>query len=168
MVTNKLKSFAEPLVESMGLSYWGAEYLSREALLRVYIDTEQGVSVEDCAAVSRELSLLLDVEDIIPSQYRLEVSSPGMRRPFFKLEQFNGFIGYEVKIKLSMPFERRKNFRGILSRVDMSADELGLIVEEEEYILPYELVDKANLAVKFEDYESGSAKPDSTKSDSTK
>lgn len=151
MIAERLRVFAQPLVENLGFVYWGAEYLSSEALLRVYIDAEQGISVDDCAAVSRELSVVLDVEDVVPNQYRLEVSSPGMRRRFFSLEQFDDFIGFQVKLKLRFPFEGRRNFRGIVSKVDKDEGELGLVIEDEEYLLPYEQVDKATLIAEFDD-----------------
>ena len=151
MITEKVKVFAAPLVESLGFDYWGAEYLSGEALLRVYIDSSQGINVDDCAAVSRELSVLLDVEDVIPNRYRLEVSSPGMRRPFFSLQQHKAFIGHEVKLKLRYPFENRRNFSGTLSVVDLEQQELAIVVGDEEFLLPYEQIEKSRLEVSFDD-----------------
>ena len=150
MITQKLEKFARPLVESLGFDYWGAEYLSGDALLRVFIDAESGISVDDCAAVSRELSVMLDVEDIVASKYRLEISSPGMKRQFFELQQFQGFLGHQLKVRLRSSFEGRKNFKGVLSSVDLEANELGIIIEEEEYLLPYEQVEKANLVPDFD------------------
>lgn len=151
MIVEKIQAVAQPLVESMGLVYWGVQFLSGEALLRVYIDSTEGVSVDDCAAVSRELSVLLDVEDIIPNKYRLEVSSPGMQRPFFSLDQFLEFVGYEVKVKLRYPFEGRRKFAGLLSQVQIDDSELGIVIDDEEYMLPYEQIEKANLVARFDD-----------------
>ncbi len=145
MITDRLKAFAQPLIEGLGFEYWGAEYLSGEALLRVYIDSPKGISVDDCAAVSRELSVILDVEDIVANQYRLEISSPGVDRPFFSFEQYEEFIGFKVQLKLRYPFEGRRNFKGVLSLVDEEASELGVVIDEEEYLLPYEQIEKGRL-----------------------
>lgn len=150
MIIEQFQAIAQPIVEELGLEYWGAEYRSGEALLRLYIDSENGVNVDDCANVSRELSLVLDVEDIVPGEYRLEVSSPGMRRPFFLLTQYQGFIGHNVKLKLRYPFEGRRNFKGIISGVDIDQKELAVVVGEEEYLLPYEQVERATLVPTFD------------------
>jgi len=163
MIIEQFKAIAQPIVEGFGLRYWGAEYLSGESLLRLYIDAEQGVNVDDCANVSREVSVALDVEDLIVSQYRLEVSSPGMRRQFFALEQFAEFVGYTVKLKLQYAFEGRRNFKGIVSSVDVEQNELGLILDEEEYLLPYEQVERAVLVPDFNaepEVKSGEAQKD--------
>ena len=145
MITDKLKVFAQPLVEGLGFEYWGAEYLSGETLLRVYIDSPQGISVDDCATVSRELSVVLDVEDIVPNQYRLEISSPGVERPFFSFGQYKDFVGFNVQLKLRYPFEGRRNFKGLLSLVDGESSELGVVIDQEEYLLPFEQVEKGRL-----------------------
>lgn len=145
MILEQFQAIAQPIVESMDLEYWGAEYRSGDALLRLYIDSKDGVNVDDCAKVSRELSVILDVEDIVSSQYRLEVSSPGMRRQFFSLEQYSDFVGQLVKLKLRYPFEGRRNFKGILSAIDQEQNEIAVVIEEEEYLLPYEQVERGTL-----------------------
>lgn len=98
----------------------GIEYVSqgKHSVLRIYIDKEGGILVEDCEAVSRQASAILDVEDPISSEYTLEVSSPGMDRPLFTLEQFASHAGEQVKIKLRSPFEGRRNFQGLLRGVE--------------------------------------------------
>ena len=146
-LVDRLEDIVQPVVEDSGLDFWGLQYQSGSvnALLRVYIDAESGVSVDDCAKVSRQLSVLLDAEDLIQSGYRLEVSSPGMARPFFNLEQYQRFVGSAVKIKLAMSYEGRKQFKGILSQVDLVGRELAIVEGETEYLLPYELVEKGQL-----------------------
>lgn len=89
-------------IEALGFELWGVEYLSqgRHSLLRIYIDAEQGISVDDCALVSHQVSAVLDVEDPISGEYTLEVSSPGMDRLLFRLDQYPGFVGEVVDVRL--------------------------------------------------------------------
>ena len=117
-------------------------------MLRVYIDKEGGVLVDDCAIVSRQISGVLDVEDPIAVEYTLEVSSPGMERPLFTLEQFAKYAGEQVKIKLRSPFEGRRNFQGLLKGVE----EQDVIVQadEHEYLLPVDSIEKANIIPRFD------------------
>ena len=114
----QLQAMLAPVIEALGYECWGIEYISqgRHSLLRVYIDHSNGILVEDCEKVSRQVSGILDVEDPIPGEYTLEVSSPGMDRPLFTLEQFNAFVGEQVKIRLRSPYEGRRNFQGLLDR----------------------------------------------------
>ena len=131
-------------------SCWGVEYISqgRHSLLRVYIDHPNGILVEDCEAVSRQVSGVLDVEDPITNEYTLEVSSPGMDRPLFTLEQFAAHAGEQVKVKLRSPFEGRRNFQGLLRGVE--DQDVVVQVDEHEYLLPIEMIDKANVVPRFE------------------
>lgn len=146
----QLQALVAPAVTALGFELWGVEYITRgrEVLLRVYIDHEEGVDIDDCAAVSRQVSALLDVEDPIQGEYVLEVSSPGMDRPLFTLDQFVRFSGEQVKVKLRAPFEGRRNFSGRL--VGVEGDEVVLVVGDEEYLLPIELIDKAHVVPQFE------------------
>lgn len=147
-----LAAIVDPVVVSQGFDFWGLEYVSRKSgtLLRVYIDSVNGITVDDCASVSRELSVILDVEDPINTEYMLEVSSPGMARRFFKLEQYQEFIGWQLRVKLHSLFEGRRQFTGILRTVDLDKREIGVVVEDEEIILPYELIDKGKLVPVFD------------------
>lgn len=141
----KLKALFEPVIRTMGYELWGIEYLrqGRHSLLRVYLDKESGIDVEDCALVSRQLSGMLDVEDPISGGYTLEVSSPGLDRPLFSLEQYERYVGSRVKIRLRQSFENRRNFAGLLSAVE--AGEVRLVIGDEEYFLPFEAIEKANI-----------------------
>ena len=109
----QLHALLAPVVEALGYQCWGVEFLSqgRHSLLRVYIDHSNGILVDDCEKVSRQLSGVLDVEDPISSDYTLEVSSPGLDRPLFTLEQYAANVGEQIKIKLRSPFEGRRNFQ---------------------------------------------------------
>jgi len=152
--SSQLQELLEPSVTALGLELWGVEYASqgRHSTLRVYIentDREAGISVDDCARVSHQVSGILDVEDPIAGEYRLEVSSPGMERPLYTLEQFAQYVGHPMKIRLRMAFEGRRKFEGVFKGIE-NDDELVLEVEGEEYLLPFEWLDKANLVAVFE------------------
>lgn len=138
-----------PVIEGLGYELWGIEYTGsgRNALLRIYIDRPEGIGVEDCEAVSRQSSSVLDVEDPIRSEYTLEVSSPGMDRPLFKLTQFESSVGETIALRLRVAFDGRRNFKGLLKGVE--SEEIVLEVDNEEYILPFELIDKANIVPQF-------------------
>lgn len=150
-VQERLHNLIAPIVEALECELWGLEYLTqgRQAMLRIYIEkaTEEGVGVGDCEKVSRQVSSVLDVEDPIASHYTLEVSSPGMDRPLFTLEQYQRSVGEKVSVKLSRKFEERKKFAGTLVAVE--GDEIVLRVDEEEYLLPIELIDRANIVPTF-------------------
>lgn len=142
---SKLAALLQPLVETMGYQLWGLEYVSqgRHSLLRIYLDKKGGVNIEDCTEVSRQLSSLLDVEDPISGEYILEVSSPGLERVLFNLQQFREYTSYQVKVRLARSFEGKRNFTGQIKNV--VDDEVVLIMGDEELTLPYELIEKANL-----------------------
>ena len=146
----QLQAMLAPVVEALGYECWGVEFISqgRHSLLRVYIDHANGIQVDDCEKVSRQVSGVLDVEDPISSEYTLEVSSPGMDRPLFTLEQFAKHAGEQVKIKLRSPFEGRRNFQGLLKGVE----EQDVIVraDEHEYLLPVDSIEKANIIPRFD------------------
>jgi ribosome maturation factor RimP len=143
--TSVLTALIEPVISAMGYKLWGVEYLGqgKHSILRVYLDKAGGVNIEDCAQASRQISSLLDVEDPITGEYTLEVSSPGLDRVLFSLEQFQEYAGYHAKIRLTESFEGQRNFTGQIKTV--RDDEIVLIIGDEEYSLPYELIEKANL-----------------------
>lgn len=147
-----LAAIVEPVVSAAGFEFWGLEFVSRKSgtLLRVFIDGVDGVTVDDCAAVSRELSVILDVEDPINTEYLLEVSSPGMARRFFRLDQYSAYVGWKLQLKLNTLFEGRRQFTGILKTVDLERREIGVVVDDEEIILPYEQIDKGKLVPVFD------------------
>jgi len=146
----QLQALLVPVVEGLGYQCWGIEFISqgRHSLLRIYIDKENGVLVEDCEIVSRQVSGILDVEDPISAEYTLEVSSPGMDRPLFTIEQFALHAGEQVKIKLRSPFDGRRNFQGLLRGVE--EQDVVVQVEDHEYLLPIDQIDKANIIPTFD------------------
>ena len=146
----ELQALLAPVVEALGYQCWGIEFLSqgRHSLLRVYIDHANGILVDDCEKVSRQLSGVLDVEDPVASEYTLEVSSPGMDRPLFTIEQFAAHTGEQVKIKLRTPFDGRRNFQGLLRGVE--EQDVVVQVDDHEYLLPIDSIDKANIVPSFD------------------
>lgn len=144
--TAQLQQLVESAIIAVGFELWGLEYkpTGRQSLLRVYIDGPDGVTIDDCARVSRQISSVLDVEDPIRGEYTLEVSSPGVDRPLYTLEHYRLFAGYPAKLRLRFPFEGRRKLSGILSGVEGS--DVLLVVGEEEYVLPFDSIDRANIA----------------------
>jgi ribosome maturation factor RimP len=145
----KLTDLLRPAVEETGKTLLGIEYLSagNNSILRLFVDHENGINVDDCAEVSRQVGALLDVEDTISSEYSLEVSSPGVDRPLFELAHFQAVIGETVNVKLSMPLNGRRKFKGPL--VAIENDTLIVTVDSIDYELAISNVDKANLVAKF-------------------
>jgi ribosome maturation factor RimP len=141
----ELKKLLEPAIQALGYTLWGLEYLprGRHSMLRVYLDKEGGINIDDCEQVSRQISSILDVEDPITGEFTLEVSSPGLDRLLFTLDQFSDYLGWHVKLKLTENFEKRRNFSGQLKAV--IDDEVVLIIGDEEFTIPFELIEKANL-----------------------
>jgi ribosome maturation factor RimP len=132
-------------VEALGFELWGVEYLSqgRYTLLRVYIDAENGITVDDCARVSEQVGSVLDVEEPISGEYTLEVSSPGMDRLLFKLDQYPGYVGETVELRLRSPFEGRRKFKGVLTGIE--GEDIVIRVDDHEYLLPHSGIDKARI-----------------------
>lgn len=147
--SSKLEALLRPGIEALGFELWGLEYHSqgRRSTLRIYIDSEQGIGVDDCAKVSHQLSGILDVEEPVSGEYSLEVSSPGMDRPLYSLEQFSRYIGNDVSIRLRSAFEGRRKFIGRLAAVE--GEDVVLRVEDDEFLLPFEQIEKANVVPRF-------------------
>ncbi|KPK87991.1 MAG: hypothetical protein AMJ94_16125 [Deltaproteobacteria bacterium SM23_61] len=143
----EVREVVEPILESQGFELVDLEY-QRESqgwVLRIYLDREGGVSLDDCAGVSHEVGAILEVKDLIPSAYILEVSSPGLTRPLKKPEDFNRFRNQMVKIKLYEPLEGRRNFKGTL--LGLEGDRVRVEVEQRVYELPLQGIAKANLEI---------------------
>lgn len=115
-VVDHIRQLLDPILASLGLTLWDLEFQRQgpQWLLRIYIDRESGVTLNDCESVSRDLSAALDVEDIIAHAYSLEVSSPGLDRTLSKPDHFTRFAGSTVKIKVFQPIDGQKVFRGRL------------------------------------------------------
>ena len=145
----QLETLLGPTVEGLGCRLWGIEYLSqgRRSVLRVYIDRDAGVSVEDCELVSKQISALLDVEEPIGGSYTLEVSSPGMDRCLFRPDQYAESIGESIDLRLNFPFEGRRRLVGRMVRFEN--DEVALQLDDTEFLIPLENVQRARIVPDF-------------------
>ena len=139
-----------PTVESLGCSIWGVEHLAqgKHSKLRIYIEREGGVGVDHCAEVSRHVGDLLDVEEFSNNAYTLEVSSPGLDRILFKEEQYQASVGEQINVRLNFPFEGKKKLTGILAGIE--DHNVVVQIEEDEYLLPLENIQKARLVPVFD------------------
>jgi len=146
-----LRGLLEPSIESLGYELLLLEqtHNEKDAVLRVYIDAPGGILLEDCEQVSRQISLILDLEDPIRGTYALEVSSPGADRPLVKAEHFKRVIGEEVRILARDYILGRRRFKGRLVSVD--DEQLLVEVDGEDYDIPLSGIETARLVPNFDD-----------------
>lgn len=149
MATGQLEAIIEPAVAALGYELVGIEYLGqgRHSLLRVYIDSENGITVDDCEQASRQISAVMDVEDPIRGQYTLEVSSPGLERPLFKPEHYERFKGNLVQLRLRVPIDGRRKYVGELHGV--RDGDVVVVVDGEERTFSLQDIEKANLKAEW-------------------
>lgn len=147
MIQNDIEQLISPSVEEMGYELWGCEYISQgsRSMLRIYIDKQDGIGIEDCEQVSRQISAILDVNDPISGHYSLEVSSPGIPRPLFKEDQYNRYLGFEVGIKLYKLVDGKRKFEGTIKAVRDHVLVLDIAGVEQEF--NFSNIVKANLTV---------------------
>jgi ribosome maturation factor RimP len=145
MLRDQLGELLGPVVANLGYELWEIEYAPRAGggLLRLYIDSPDGISLEDCEKVSRAVSGVLDEADPIPNEYTLEVSSPGMDRVLRTQDHFARFAGSRVKIEMIQLINGRKRFQGRLQKVGES--EITLETDGGEVSLPIEDIHRARL-----------------------
>lgn len=148
-IPDRLTRLVEPVVVGMGYELVGVEFDSHQRILRVYIDSERGIMIDDCSKVSHQLSGLLDVEDPIPGNYQLEVSSPGMDRPLFTPAHFERFAGSLARLQLLRPIDGRRRFKARLR--GLRDDKVVLQDGETEFEIPFDLIDKARIVPEFEE-----------------
>ena len=143
--SEKIVAMIEPAVTALGFELVGVEQMAqgRHSLLRIYIDHEDGITVDNCGDVSHQVSAVLDVEDPIRGVYTLEVSSPGLERPLFTLEHYQRFIGNMAEIRMHAPQDGRRKFKGRIQGVEN--DVVIVELDGEEYRLPLDNIDKAHL-----------------------
>lgn len=151
IITDKIKSLIEPVIEGLGYELVRVLMLSsarsNEApTLQIMAEQEDGtMTVEGCAKISREVSVILDVEDPISGEYHLEVSSPGVDRPLTRRKDFINYAGHDVKIELESAQNGRKRYRGEL--LGVTGDDVVIKVDGEEYSLPLEDIAKSKLVL---------------------
>ncbi len=146
---DRLYDMLEPAVAALDFTLWGVEFVraGKHSTLRVYIDSDNGVTVDDCADVSYQVSAILDVEDPIQSEYYLEVSSPGMERPFFKVEQYALYIGEIAAVELTMAQQGKRKFKGVIAAVD--GDYIEFNIDGETFKIMHSAIKKAHLVPQF-------------------
>ena len=146
MLRDQLRELLAPVVAGLGYELWELEYTPRSGsgLLRIYIDSSNGISLDDCERVSRGVSDTLDAADPIPGQYTLEVSSPGLDRVLRTREHFERFAGERVKLEMMQPVEGRKRFAGRL--LGVGERDITLELENGRISLPIDDIHRARLA----------------------
>ena len=141
----KVDALIRPVVERMGYELWGCEYhaAGRHGILRVFIDRDEGVTLDDCALVSAQVSAMLDVEDPIQGSYDLEVSSPGMDRPLLLPDHYRRLAGSLVKIRLAVPVAGRRNVKGRL----LGLEDMKVCIETDGEVLHLPFADVVSARV---------------------
>lgn len=144
----KLTEMITAPVEEMGFKLVGIQFIrGRQSTLRIYIDSDEGITVDDCANVSHQVSAVLDVEDPIFVAYSLEVSSPGVARPLFIAAHYRHFIGIDVSVVLRIAVQNRRKWQGIIKTVD--GDMITVTVEGKDEVFTLNNIQKANLVPHF-------------------
>lgn len=146
MTGDELKRLLEPTVEGLGYELSDLELRvgGKDGVVRVFIDRDpDGVGLEDCEAVSRQISALLDAEDPIPGHYALEVSSPGLDRRLTKVEHYRRFMGENVRVKLRFPLDGRRNYSGELKAAN--EENIEVEVDGTSHRLPIATIESARL-----------------------
>ena len=148
-LVDKIRVVVLPPVEGAGYELVDLEFKHEQVgwVVRVFIDAPGGISHDDCERVSRELSAVLDVHDVIPHHYSLEVSSPGLNRPLRKAEHFARFKGQKAKVRLKNGIDGRRNFSGFIK--DAAENRVVMDVDGKEWTLPLDDLEKANLEWQF-------------------
>ena len=153
MLRDRLIELLEPVVNALGYEVVLLEFSPRSGagLLRLFIDSPNGIQIADCEKVSREVAGVLDVEDVIRQSYQLEISSPGFDRPLAKLEHFERFTGEVAKIQMLAPVSGRKRFQGVLRGV--TDGDISIETPEGMMTLPFADIEKARLVPNFDQKE---------------
>lgn len=150
-IAEKVFPIINPIVIDMGYELLGIEYVAsgKRSMLRIYIDCEKGVGVNDCETVSRQVSSIMDVEDPIIGQYNLEVSSPGIERPLFLISHYQRFLGHDVCLRTYRSIDGRRNFTGCIGSIGETSNTIELVTELGPVTLNIDLIEKANLVAHF-------------------
>jgi ribosome maturation factor RimP len=147
-IAKRIDKIAADAAKENGVEFVHSEIVGsrRNAVVRIYIDKPEGVTIEDCSTVSRAVEAVMDAEDFMPSAYVLEISSPGLERPLFSIRDFERFVGKKAKLKTLEPINGQANFNGRIAEVEASQivfeDKTNGIVR-----IPFDRVEKANLKV---------------------
>ena len=148
-IISKVHELAGPIINERGLELVDIEFLRETQgwVLRIILDKEGGVNLNDCIEVGKELGYILEIKDIIAANYHLEVSSPGLDRPLKTLKDFEKFLGRKVSIKISEPLKGRKKFKGTLKAIQDGYIQLD--IGGECWEIAFQAIDKAKLVYEF-------------------
>ena len=143
---DKIESLIAPTILAMGYELWHCDVhqSGRHSLLRIYIDSSSGITLDDCSRVSAQVGALLDVEDLIKNSYSLEVSSPGLDRHLFKFDHYEKYVGSKIKLQLLCSVDGKKKFVGTISAVSMDGI-LTLLVDDKEVAFAISDINKAQV-----------------------
>jgi ribosome maturation factor RimP len=145
-VKDTIEKLILPSVESLGYELWAVEYLQgKTKTLRIYIDKEDGITLDDCSVVSQQVGAVLDIEEPISGEYNLEISSPGLERELFKLEHYDRLIGNTIKIKLMQAVDNKRLITGKISKVEGNI--ITIATSEIDLEIDFNLINKAHLVV---------------------
>lgn len=147
---SRLHEVVSTAVQALGYELWGIDLArgNKQQCLRIYIDSADGVNVDACAEVSRQVSTVLDVEEIIKGAYRLEVSSPGLDRPLFNQAHYERYVGQKIKLRSRIALQGRRNFIGLLKAVE--DDKITLLLDNNQsQDLLWSQIEKANLVMEL-------------------
>lgn len=146
-IQQQLVEMFAPTVSALGYELVGIEYISqgKHSIVRVFIDADDGINLDDCQVVSRQISGILDVEDPIKGEYSLEVSSPGTERPLFTLAHYEQFIGKAVFLRFYGMVEKRRKLKGHIVVVEDGKITISELGTELEFIIDIDDIDKAHL-----------------------
>ncbi len=149
MISDEIEALLEPVVVRLGYELVDLEYQSAGAskVLRVFIDGPDGIGLEDCARASNQISGVLDVEDPIPGEYSLEVSSPGLDRPLRRAEHYAKYAGEEIKVVMAKGFAGRRRLKGRLTGLE--DEQVVLVVDGDTHRLPLNRIESARLVPDF-------------------
>lgn len=143
----KIKKVIQPIIEGLGYQLVDQRFVTEHGklTLRVLVDKEAGLTIDDCAKISREIETPLEVESLISERYQLEVSSPGLDRPLITIEDFRRFSGRLVSIRTEVPIEGRGNYKGVLKGIENQR--VTVLVDQQLFQIPFTQVKKANLVL---------------------
>ena len=146
----RLDQMLEGPIQALGFELWGIEFVraGKHSTLRVYIEHTDGITVENCAEVSHQVSSILDVEDPISTEYNLEVSSPGLDRLLFKPEQYEKYLGEQVNLTLRMAVNNRRKYKGVIIKVE--GEMITLRVDGNDETVAFANIQQANLVPNFD------------------
>jgi ribosome maturation factor RimP len=144
----KIEELITPIINSLGYDLVRVQILDEGTkTLQIMVDRldEANLTVDDCSVISKEISVIIDINDPIGENYLLEVSSPGIDRPLLRFKDFEKYAGFHARVDMSIALEGRKKFKGKLTGIE--GDNIRIKVKEETYLLPFSKIEKAKLTL---------------------